>query len=327
MRLIHVTDQAPGIRRRRQGTGYVYRNARGQRISSRRTLERIRAIVIPPAWSDVWICADPRGHLQATGRDAKGRKQYRYHAGWTSRRGQDKFQRIADFAKQLPKLRRRLRRDLARKGLPREKVLAVAISLMARTLIRIGNDAYLRANHSYGLSTLRARHLRFLRDGRARLKFIGKSGQSQDIALDNRRLIRLLRRCQDLPGQALFQYIDEEGRRHRIDSGMINDYLQDAIGNGFTAKDFRTWGGTQLMVAALLRQRAEEEKATPEAMVVAATKEVARALGNSPAVCRNSYIHPKVFSDWAEGNTLRRAPAELAHQPRKLERFVLKVLR
>lgn len=327
MSLIHVSDGEPGIWRRRCGKGFTYHDARGRHIKSEAMLDRIRRIVIPPGWNDVWICASKDGHIQATGRDVRGRKQYRYHNDWTSDRDQDKFERMLKFASKLPKLRGRLRSDLARTGLPREKVLAVAVSLMARTLIRIGNDEYLRDNHSYGLSTLRAKHLRFLGDGRARLQFKGKSGQVQDIAIDNRRLTRLLQHCHHLPGQALFQYLDDEGERHRIDSTMINEYLRDAIGIGFTAKDFRTWGASQLMVAALLRQRAEDEDDHPAAMALAATREVAQALGNSPAVCRNSYIHPAIFDDWQTGGRIRNAPTALAHQARNLERFVITLLR
>jgi DNA topoisomerase IB len=313
----------PGLRRRRCGTGFVYLDGKSRRVGAA-TVERIRALAIPPAWTDVWICADPRGHLQACGRDARGRKQYRYHPAWRARRDRDKFGRLQQFGACLPALRRRLRRDLALQGLPREKVLAVVVSLLGHTLVRIGNDEYARDNDSFGLTTLRDRHLAFVRQGRARLHFRGKSGKHHDVAVDDRRLVRLLRRCRQLPGQPLFQYLDDDGRHQPVDSGMVNDYLQDTVGNGFTAKDFRTWGGTVLAVAALLRAA---DDAPTEAAALDAVKQVAAALGNSAAVCRASYIHPAVFEDWRDGGRIRHAPATLAGQPRKLEKFVLRLLR
>jgi DNA topoisomerase IB len=312
-----------GLRRRRCGTGFAYLDGRGRRVGAT-TVARIRALAIPPAWTDVWICADPRGHLQACGRDARGRKQYRYHPAWRARRDRDKFGRLEPFGTRLPALRRRLRRDLALPGLPREKVLAVVVSLLGHTLVRIGNDEYARQNDSFGLTTLRDRHLAFVRQGRARLRFRGKSGKRHEVAVDDRRLVRLLRRCRQLPGQSLFQYLDDDGRHQPVDSGMVNGYLHDAVGDGFTAKDFRTWGGTVLAVAALLREAGD---APAEAAAVGAVKQVAAALGNSAAVCRASYIHPAVFEDWRRGDRIRRAPPALAGQPRKLEKFVLRLLR
>lgn len=274
----------------------------------------------------MWICPDPRGHLQATGRDARDRKQYRYHPDWRARREHDKFGRMSEFGERLPRLRRRLRRDLARPGLPREKVLAVAVTVLGDTLIRVGNDEYARANGSYGLTTLRDRHLAFLRDGRARLHFRGKSGKQHELVVDDRRMARLLRRFQQLPGRALFQYIDHEGERQAVDSAMVNDYLHAAMGSDFTAKDFRTWGGTVHAVAELLREVPSCTRRGPtEAAARQAVKRVAAVLGNTPTVCRNSYIHPRVFECWHEGKLMELPPA-LARQPRKLERLVLTLL-
>jgi DNA topoisomerase IB len=242
--LVYVCDTEPGIRRARKGEGFAYTAPDGTPVRDEETLARIRALAIPPAYTDVWICADPQGHLQATGRDAKGRKQYRYHPDWASVRGDGKFERIVAFGEALPKLRRRLTRDLRLSGFPREKVLAIVVSVMARTLIRVGNDCYARSNRSFGLTTLRNRHVGFLRGGRAKFKFRGKSGLEHEIVLDDGHLAKLVQRCQQLPGQALFQYLDDDGSVQPVDSGEVNAYLRDAMGESFTAKDFRTWGGT-----------------------------------------------------------------------------------
>jgi DNA topoisomerase IB len=296
-------------------------------VRDRATLQRIAGLAIPPAWTDVWICTDPRGHLQVTGRDARGRKQYLYHPQGRRRRDHDKYARVVPFGERLPALRRRLRRDLALRGLPRAKVLAVVVALLGRTLIRVGNDEYARANASFGLTTLRDRHLDFLRDGRARLHFRGKSGKWHDLAINDARMIRLLRRCQQLPGQTLFQYLDDEGRRQPVDSGMVNDYLRDAMGNGFTAKDFRTWGGTVLMVAALLGAPPPDDARDADAAFARAARRTAAALGNTVAVCRASYIHPAVLRQWHAGRIRGDAVSDLDSQPLKLERFVLRLLR
>src|SRR6478672_700665 len=242
--LRHVTDAAPGFRRERRGDAIVHRATDGSVVDDEATLQRIRALAIPPAWTDVWICADPRGHLQASGRDTRGRKQYRYHAQWSVVRGDGKFDRVVAFAAALPKLRRRLRRDLRESGFPRNKVLAIVVSVLAETLIRVGNSEYARSNRSYGLTTLRTRHVAFVRGGRARFQFRGKGGLEHDVVLDDARLVRLVRHCQQLPGQALFQYRDDEGNVVPVGSDEVNDYLRDATGEAFTAKDFRTWGGT-----------------------------------------------------------------------------------
>ncbi len=244
--LLYVSDADPGIARRRAGKGFSYRTADGRIVRDRATLDRIRALAIPPAYTEVWICATARGHLQATGRDARRRKQYRYHPRWQQARGEGKFERIVAFGRALPRLRRRLRDDLKRPGFPREKVLAIVVSVLAETLVRVGNDEYARSNRSYGLTTLKGRHVEFLRGGRARLRFRGKSGLEHDLEIDDARLVKLVRGCQELPGQALFQYRDDAGTVLPVASGDVNDYLREAMGAGFTAKDFRTWGGTLL---------------------------------------------------------------------------------
>ena len=325
--LRYVSDSEPGLRRRRAGKGFVYLDAKGRRITDAATIERIRALAIPPAYTDVWICKDARGHLQASGRDARGRKQYRYHAKWRRTRDAGKFARLADFGKRLPKLRRRLSQDLRRPGLPRDKVLAIVVSLLAETLIRVGNHEYARSNNSFGLTTLRNRHVQFPRGDRAIFRFRGKSGQEHAVTLEDAQLARLLRRCQQLPGQALFQYLDEAGTPQPVDSGAVNDYLREAMGTDFTAKDFRTWGGTLAAIAAFARTPRPRASARKLARVqLDAVREVAAELGNTPAVCRASYIHPAVFAGWRNGS-LRRAikPQDLAY-PRKVERLALDFL-
>ncbi|MGH8216257.1 MAG: DNA topoisomerase IB [Rhodanobacteraceae bacterium] len=327
--LRYSSDIEPGISRRRAGPGFAYHDPGGRLIRERKTLSRIRALAIPPAYRDVWICLDPSGHLQATGRDARGRKQYRYHPQWRVYRDTEKYRRLLRFGRALPALRRRLRSDLAREGLPREKVLAVVVSLLLETRIRIGNDEYASSNHSYGLTTLRSRHVAFLRSGRARFHFRGKSGQVREVILDDRRLARLVRTCQRLPGQALFQYVDDEGERHPVDSTQVNEYIHDRMGDGFSAKDFRTWVGT-LTAIALLARTALPGKGGERAhrsAIADIVKDVASRLGNTPAVCRKAYICPDVFGSWRDGSLHRLVPeADIAHS-RKLERHALQLLR
>jgi DNA topoisomerase I len=321
--LRYSSDAVHGHVRRRAGRGFVYRDHRGRRIEDAATLERIGTLAIPPAWRDVWICADPRGHLQATGRDARGRKQYRYHPQWRRLRDRDKFGRMREFGERLPALRERLRRDLALDGMPRERVLALVASLLECTLARVGNREYLRSNGSHGLATLRARHAGWERGGAARLRFRGKGGRMHDLRVDDGRLAKLLHRCQRLPGQALFQYVDDAGKRHAIDSGMVNRYLRDAMGAAFTAKDFRTWGASRLAVATLAATEPPAREAERDAVVVAAIATVAKALGNTPAVCRASYIHPLVPDAWRRG----RLHAARRPTPRASERLLLALLR
>ena len=241
--LLYVSDTEPGIRRKRRGSHFHYLGPNGRPVKASRTLDRIRKLAIPPAYTDVWICREPRGHLQATGRDARQRKQYRYHTQWRETRDNGKFARMIEFGAQLPRLRRRLKQDLALPGLPKNKVLATIVRLLDETLLRVGNEEYARSNKSYGLTTLRNRHVKFLQDGRAFFSFKGKSGRTQELVLDDRRLARIIRKCQQLPGQQLLQYVDDEGRRQPIDSGMVNDYLREAMGSegeGFTAAQLAT---------------------------------------------------------------------------------------
>src|SRR4051812_12857357 len=327
--LVYVADDAPGITRRRVGRAFVYFDAKQRRVRKASVLERIRSLAIPPAYSNVWICSDPRGHLQATGRDARGRKQYRYHAKWRATRDAGKFDKLIRFGERLPHLRRVLRRDLALPGLPEAKVLAVIVSLLASTGIRIGNEEYARSNGSYGLTTLRDRHVTFLREGRAVLRFRGKSGQAQEARIDDARLVRILRRCQQLPGQTLFQYIDDDGVRRPVDSGMVNRYLHDAMGEEFTAKDFRTWGGTVSAIALLARTPLPESAAERpfKSALVEVVKAVADRLGNTPAVCRSSYIDPRVFEAWRAGRLHRAVPEEAVRVTRKFETIALSLLR
>ncbi|WP_369978270.1 DNA topoisomerase IB [Xanthomonas bundabergensis] len=301
--LVYVSDDQPGIARRRAGKGFGYRLPDGSAVRDAPTLQRIRQLAIPPAYTEVWICTKANGHVQATGRDARRRKQYRYHADWAQVRGDGKFERIMAFGQALPRLRRRLRRDLALPGYPRDKVLAMVVALMAETLVRVGNAEYARSNRSYGLTTLRNRHLEFVKGGRARLKFRGKGGQEHDIEVDDARLVKLIRGCQQLPGQALFQYRDDDGQLQPVDSGEVNDYLREAMGESFTAKDFRTWGGTRAALQRLA-QLPLPEPSSERALKLAQNaviREVADALGNTPAVCRKAYIDPCVFAGWRGG--------------------------
>lgn len=307
--LVYVANDAPGIRRRRAGKGFRYVGPDGRVLRNAAALRRIRALAIPPAWTDVWISRSARGHVQATGRDARGRKQYRYHADWQATRDANKFDRMVAFGEALPRLRRRLRSDRAKPGLPRDKVLAIVVTLLARTLIRVGNDEYARSNRSFGLTTLRDRHVLVAR-GRARFRFSGKSGLAHEIELADARLARLVRQCQELPGQQLFQFLDEDGNCRALDSSMVNDYLRDAMGGEFTAKDFRTWGGTLRAIAAIapVPLPTEGGERARKACVTAAIAAVAHELGNTPAVCRKAYIHPDVFVAWRDGQLARYAP-------------------
>ncbi|MGN6512479.1 MAG: DNA topoisomerase IB, partial [Lysobacteraceae bacterium] len=330
--LRHVSDRAPGIRRIRRGRGFGYRDADGRVVRDAATLARIRALAVPPAWADVWICADPDGHLQATGRDARGRKQYRYHPRWSRVRGAGKFDHVVGFGEALPALRRCLRRDWKRDGFPRDKVLAIVVAVMAETLIRVGNPEYARSNRSYGLTTLRNRHVAFLAGGRARFRFRGKGGLEHDVVLDDARLVRLVRHCQQLPGQALFQYQDDDGSAVPVDSGEVNAYLRASMGADYTAKDFRTWGATLSAFQRLARTAPPVRKnGTPAherahvAVQNAIIREVADALGNTLAVCRKSYIDPAVFTGWRDGS-LQRAAAR-ARGERQWELAALRFLR
>jgi DNA topoisomerase IB len=324
--LVYVTDVEPGIRRRRHGKAFIYQDSAGRRVTDDKQLQRIRSLAIPPAYNEVWICSDASGHLQATGRDVRGRKQYRYHPRWRSLRDNGKFDRVERFGAQLQNLRRRIRGDLAKPGLPHEKVLALIVRLLDETLIRIGNERYTRDNRSYGLTTLRSKHVLALH-GRLRFEFRGKSGQQREAELSNRRLARIVRRMQQLPGERLFQYLDEDGQRQPIDSGQVNDYLHLVCGDEFSAKDFRTWGGTVQAAAVLARTPLPEGDRAQRIALTLAIKQVAAFLGNTPAVCRGSYIHPLIIDGWLTGSLHRAISADTAVRPRQLEQRVMRFLR
>jgi DNA topoisomerase I len=299
--LRYTPDDRPGITRRRAGRGFSYRTPDGTRITDAATLARIRALAVPPAWTDVWICTDPRGHLQATGRDARGRKQYRYHARWQRRRGESKFERMLVFASVLPQIRERVDTDLGRRGLPREKVLAAVVRLLELTHIRVGSDEYVKLNRSFGLTTLRNRHAKV--DGTSvRFRFKGKSGREHEVDLRDRRLASIVRRCQELPGQDLFEYVDGEGEVRDVSSTDVNAYLREVAGKDITAKDFRTWAGTVLAYRALRAQDGTDDPNQARRDVVFAVKTTAERLGNTPAVARGSYIHPAVVEAYLEGS-------------------------
>ena len=296
-----TTDARPGISRRHAGRGFSYRAADGTTIRDKAVIARIRALAIPPAWTDVWICTDPRGHLQATGRDARGRKQHRYHEAYREQRDNAKFDRMIAFAGLLPTIRERVDADLALKGLPREKVLAAVVRLLELTLIRVGNEEYARLNKSFGLTTLRDRHARI--DGsRIRFRFTAKSGKAQEVTLRDRRLARVVARCQELPGQDLLQYEDEDGEVRDVRSEDVNAYLREAAGGAdVTAKDFRTWAGTVLTYRALRALQPSESDREARRNVVEAIRQTSEALGNTPAVARRSYVHPAVLQAYLDG--------------------------
>lgn len=303
--LRYASDNRPGIRRRRHGSGFVYLDSRGRRIRDRKTLGRLRGLVIPPAWRDVWICDDPRGHLQAVGRDARGRKQYRYHPEWRRVRDETKYERLLGFARALPAINRKTSRALRRRGLTRERVLGAAVQLLEKTLIRVGNDEYTKQNHSFGLTTLRDGHVK-VRGTRIRFVFRGKSGVEHEVDLEDRRLARVVKACRDIPGYELFQYYDEEGIRRTIDSADVNEYLRAITGEDYTSKDFRTWAGTVLAAELLLVCGPCETTAQAKKNVLRAVESVAKRLGNTKAVCRKCYIHPAIFDAYQAGE-LRKA--------------------
>jgi DNA topoisomerase I len=328
--LVYVSDAEPGIRRLRAGKGFRYVTPENRRLGAARELKRIASLAIPPAYRSVWISLQERGHLQATGRDARGRKQYRYHPEWRQVRDSAKFDRMVAFGEALTKLRRKLKRDLGLPGLPREKVLAVVVSILDATRVRIGNSEYARDNKSFGLTTLRNRHVSFIRDGRAVLNFRGKGGVQHEVHIDDKRIAQIVRRCQEIPGQHLFQYVSDDGQRCPIDSGQVNDYLREAMGDDFTAKDFRTWGAT-LHAITLLARTPLPEKPSERALkseIAEVVKQVAAKLRNTPAVCRKSYINPAVFDAWRSGLIHRVFNGSLSlAAPRKAETLVLAFLR
>ncbi len=298
--LVYVNDGDPGIVRVKTRTGFSYRDAEGRPVRDEKTLDRIAKLVLPPAWTDVWICTSPLGHIQATGRDQRGRKQYRYHDRWREARDGHKYERLVAFGRALPRLRARVEADLNRRGLPREKVLAAVIRLMEMTLIRVGNEEYAKTNKSFGLTTLRDRHAKITTGG-AMFEFRGKSGKVHRTGVRDRRLARIVKACQDVPGQRLFQYVDDDGQRHAVESADVNVYLREAMGEDFSAKDFRTWAGTVSAARALVEHPACASATEAKRNVAACVKAVAGVLGNTPAVCRSSYIHPLVVQAYEDG--------------------------
>lgn len=292
-----VRDSEPGIHRERFRGGFRYRRENGTLVRDRHTLNRIRKLAVPPAWEAVWICAPDNGHIQATGRDARGRKQYRYHADWTARRGEEKFSRLNSFGRALPTIRRRVRADLAKPGLSRETVLAAVVHLLDRTHLRIGNEEYVRDNNSFGLTTLLNRHAVVTRRA-VRVKFSGKSGVRHERTVTSRRLAKIVRGCRELPGQELFQYRNERGDAKAIGSADVNDYLREVSGGEFTAKDFRTWAGT-VAAAAFLRDRPVPKSAAARKRAInEMLTKVSTELGNTPAICRKCYVHPRAVEAW-----------------------------
>jgi len=319
--LRYVSDQDPGIRRKpARGHGFNYVDADGRPVTDEKTLDRIRTLAIPPAWTDVWISPRANGHIQATGRDVKGRKQYRYHPRWQAERGAGKYDRLIAFGRALPRLRRRVDEDLARRGLPREKVLAAVIRVMEMTLIRVGNKEYARQNKSFGLTTLRDRHVR-IGAAKAVFEFRGKSGKVHCTGFNDRRLARVVKACQDLPGQRLFQYIGDDGERRAVESADVNAYIRETLGEDFSAKDFRTWAGTVAAARALTTPECADLSAAKR-NVNTCVKAVAGLLGNTAAVARGAYIHPAILDAYAEG----RLNLKPGREERAFELAVLRFL-
>jgi DNA topoisomerase-1 len=298
--LVYVHDDDPGFSRVRRGRGFRYLDCSGAPIGDLAVIDRIRRLGLPPAYSDVWICVDAQGHIQATGRDERGRKQYRYHERWVEARSSAKFGRLAAFGRAMPELRAALDRDLRRSGLPRDKVVATVVRLLEATLIRVGNAEYVRKNKSFGLTTMHSRHLR-LDGAELRFEFRGKSGVLHKVRVQDRRLARIVRSIQELPGQRLFQYLDAEGERRLVESGDVNAYIRAATGDDFSAKDFRTWGATLAVAKALALHPAPTDAREIKRTVVTCVKGAAALLGNTPAVCRSAYIHPDILLAFAEG--------------------------
>jgi len=315
-RLRYVSDEMPGIRRLRSGRGFRYLDANAGRLKDPDVLSRIRSLAIPPAWTNVWICPSERGHIQATGRDARARKQYLYHSRWREYRDSTKYDRLSAFGLALPALRARLDQALSLTGLPREKILATIVKLLELTLIRIGNEEYQRANGSYGLTTLRGRHVR-IEGSTVRFQFQGKSGIKHSVDVNDRRIARIIRYCQDLPGQELFQYLDDDGQCQSIDSADVNEFLREITGEDFTAKDFRTWAGTVNAVLALTQFEMHKSESEARRNIVQAMKAVATRLGNTPAVCRKSYVHPAILDLYVSGTLLDLMDQKIKEQKRR----------
>ncbi len=326
--LRYVSCSSPGLLRRKRGTGFAYFDREGRQVRNKQVLQRIRTLVLPPAWEQVWICPLEEGHLQATGIDARGRRQYRYHPQYRLIRNQTKFHSLLDFAKALPEIRAQVERDLRRQGLPREKVIATVVRLLETTFIRIGNEEYAKENSSFGLTTLRNRHVKFEGSGTMRFHFRGKSAQTHDIKVDDRRLARIVRECRDLPGYELFQYVDDCGELHAIDSTDVNGYLREVSGADFTAKDFRTWAGTVQTALALAESSPFTSETEAKRNMVEAIKHTATRLGNRPATCRNYYVHPAILDSYMEGclaDAIQKPRAEGPLHPE--EQCVVEVIR
>jgi DNA topoisomerase-1 len=327
--LKYVNDDRPGYRRKAKGKEFDYLDTEGKTIREEQRLLRIKRLAIPPAWTDVWICPSSNGHIQATGRDARGRKQYRYHERWREVRDENKFDRLAQFAKALPNIRRRVARDLKLPDLPRQKVLATIVRLLERTFIRIGNEEYARDNKSFGLTTLKNRHVK-VKGARVLFRFKGKSGREHEVDVTDRKVAKIIAKCQDLPGQDLFQYLEKDGEAGNVTSQDVNDYLRQIAGEDFTAKDFRTWGGTVLAAIALSKQEEFQTKKQAKSNIKTAICAVAELLGNTPAVCRKCYIHPVIVEAYLKrtriaglnGDAEALGPTNL----RGAERAVLKFL-
>jgi DNA topoisomerase-1 len=301
--LRYVSDDQPGYTRKRKGEDFEYFDTEGQQIRDEARLLRIRRLAIPPAYTDVWICPMPNGHIQATGRDARGRKQYRYHERWREARDENKYDRMVVFGKALPKIRRRVNRDLKQRGLPRSKVLATVVQLLERTFIRIGNDEYAKDNKSFGLTTMRNHHVD-VKGEKLKFSFKGKSGVKHEVDVSDRRLAKIIRQLQDLPGQDVFQYVNGDGKVRDVTSQDVNDYLREITGEEFTAKDFRTWAGTVLAAMALNAQEAFQNKTQAKKNVKDAISAVSKILGNTPTVCRKCYVHPDVLETYLDGDMI-----------------------
>jgi DNA topoisomerase-1 len=307
--LRYVSDESPGIGRRRVGKGFSYRLPKGGALKDAATLKRIKALAIPPAWTQVWICPHPEGHVQATGRDTEGRKQYRYHPRWREVRDAAKYGHLLEFARALPAIRARVEQDMALPGLQRAKVLATVVHLLETTLIRVGNDDYAKKNGSYGLTTLRNQHVK-VEGATLKFSFKGKSGKTWNLGVQDRRVARIVRACQDLPGQELFQYLDEDGTTHDVTSADVNAWLREVTGRDITAKDFRTWAGTVLAALALREYEKVDTQAAAKRNIRQAIERVSARLGNTPTICRKCYVHPAVLDGYLDGSVVQEIEAE-----------------
>ncbi|MGB5082228.1 MAG: DNA topoisomerase IB [Burkholderiales bacterium] len=314
--LSYVTDGDAGIQRKRNGKGWTFIAPEGARITDPAERKRIQALAIPPAWTEVWICPDPKGHIQATARDARGRKQYRYHPLYRETRDKSKFRRMLEFSETLPEIRERVERDLRARDLTRRQILATVVSLLDKTLIRVGNDEYARDNRSFGLTTLRGRHLE-IKGAKLHFSFRGKSGVDHTVSITDRRLARIVQQCQDLPGQELFKYLDAAGKRQTISSDDVNAYLREITGRDITAKDFRTWAGTMLAARELFVLGPAKSQREAERNMIRAIDAVAKRLGNTRAVCRKYYVHPGLVRTYLQGLTAPLAPVPAPKKARR----------